>query len=80
MNLRDSWNKIHQRFSNAKSLVILGIARPKLLRRDKLGINTGQEKWLLTSMTKICANWLSHTWTFLPPRHHANPLTDLDEI
>ena len=63
------WNKKQQRFSNSKSWVILGITHRKLPRHyrwDKPRINSEQEKWPLTSTSKmtICGNWLSRTWTY----------------
>jgi len=62
------WNKKQQHFSNIKSRVILGVTRRKLPRHyrwDKLGINSGQEKWLLSSTTMtICGNRLIRMWTY----------------
>ena len=66
-NFSYPWNKKQQRLINTKSPIILRITRPKLTRhywRNKLGLNSEQQKWPLTKKVTIRRNWLSLTWTF----------------
>jgi len=79
-----SWKKKQQHFSNTRSRVILIITRPKLspqYRRDKLGINSGQEK-MAAHFDDDDDLWeLAELYVVLfPPRCRANPLTCMDEV